>query len=157
MKIFFILLWASPLIGIAQKTDFSGNWSLNTRKTDFKQAPDWIMPVAFEIKQKKDQLVIQTKAYDKGMVQHYYTEYLPFNGSASEVMTWDDNKRNVSLHWNPIDSSITLSIRVIKSDNPSGASYTETWSLGDDGKTLIIDRQASQADGYNIKAVYNKK
>src|ERR1700734_3457465 len=139
MKRLFILILLIPLACAAQKADFSGKWSLNTRKTDFKQAPDWIAPFSFEIKQKKDMLVIETKIYDKESNQHYYAESIPFDGTTNEVLLYNDNRRDVSMRWSYNDSVFQLTVRIIKPDNPSGTTYTETWSLQDGGKTLVVD------------------
>lgn len=157
MNRLFILIMLIPFAGVAQKADFSGKWSLNKRKTDFKQAPDWILPISFEIKQKKDMLVIQAKVYDKETNQHYYTESIPFDGKTSEVLLYNEDRRDVSLRWGYNDSSFILTIRFIKPDNSSGTTWTETWSLEDGGRTLAVDRVAQQADEYSIKAYYNKK
>jgi hypothetical protein len=152
-----LILLLLPFISMAQKTVFSGKWALNLRKTDFKQAPDWIAAKSFEITQKNDVIVIQAKVYDQQMVEHYYTETIPFDGTTSETGTYNRNKRIVSMKWDYGDKTFVLSIRSVTGDDGSGKDFTETWSLENEGKTLVVDRVATQGDDYSIKAYYDKK
>jgi len=154
-----LLLLFLPIICIAQKTNFSGKWNLNLQKTDFKRAPDWLMPKSFEITQKNDALVIEAKVYDKEGIQHYYTETLSFNGTTKETIIYAEYKRVVSMRWNDDNKSFVLSVRLINEneDNPSSSDFTETWSLENDGKTLVVDREATQANEYSVRAYYDKK
>jgi hypothetical protein len=94
--------------------------------------------------------------YDDQMDQHYYTETLPFDGTTTETITYGDNKRMVSMKWNFDNKGFMLSVRLAPSDGPSGTDFTETWSLENDGKTLVIDRIPAQANGYALKAYYDK-
>jgi hypothetical protein len=103
-------------------------------------------------------LVIQAKVYDADMVQHYYDESISFDGKTNEILLYNQNKRDVSMRWaSNNDSSCILTVRIIKPDNPAGITYTETWSLQDGGKTLVVDRVSPLADEYSIKAYYKKK
>ncbi|HZY37571.1 MAG TPA: hypothetical protein VFE53_13030 [Mucilaginibacter sp.] len=155
-KAFIIVLLLLPLIGTAQKTDFSGKWNLNLKKTDLSRIPNWLPTRSFEIKQKNDVITIEAKMYDDQMDQHYYTETLPFDGTTTETITYGDNKRMVSMKWNFDNKGFMLSVRLAPSDGPSGTDFTETWSLENDGKTLVIDRIPAQANGYALKAYYDK-
>ena len=150
-----LLLW--PLLSMAQKADFSGKWNISSKKTDISQVPDWLPTRSFEIKQKNDEITIAAKFYDDQMTQHYYTETLPFDGTEVETITYGDNKRFVSLKWRFDDKSFTLSVRPATSDGSTSADFSETWSLENDGKTLVVERNATQANGYHLKAYYDKK
>jgi len=154
LVLIFLLL---PFISLAQKTVFSGKWVLNLRKTDFKQAPDWLVPKSFVITQKNDTIVIQARVYDNQMVEHYYSEIVPFDGTTSETIIYNRNKRVVSLKWDYGDKSFVLSVRLVKGDGQPDSEFTETWSLENDGKTLVVDRNARLLDDYSITAYYDKK
>ena len=150
-----LLLW--PFLSMAQQTDFSGKCDLNLQKTDFEHAPDWLMPKSLEIKQKSNALVVEATIYDEHRMQHYYTETLSFDGTNSTTFTYDNTRRIVSLKWNLDNKSFVLSVRPVAGDDQEGFDFTETWSLENDGKTLVLDRVATQASDYNVKAYYDKK
>jgi hypothetical protein len=152
-----LILWLLPFISMAQKTVFSGKWDLNLQNTDFQQAPDWLFPKSIEIKQKNDLIIIEAKIYDNQRLQHYYTETISFDGTTSETITYDNNKRMASLKWKEDNKSFVLSVRPVTAEDQSGPDFTETWSLENDGKTLVVNRMATQANDYNIKAYYDKK
>jgi hypothetical protein len=152
-----LILSLLPFVSIAQKTDFSGKWELDMRTTDFERVPEWLVPKSFEVKQKKDVIIFEVKIYDNQGVQHYYTETISFDGTTSETITYDNNKRMASLKWNADNKSFVLSVRPVTSDGQTGFDFTETWSLENDGKTLVVNRIATQANDYNIKAYYDKK
>jgi hypothetical protein len=152
-----LILLLLPFMSMAQKTDFSGKWNLNLKKTDLTRVPNWLPTRSFEIKQKNDFITIEAKMYDDQMVQHYYNETLPFNGTTTETVTYGDNKRSVSLKWNFDNKSFTLLVRPTTNDGPTGADFTETWSLENDGKTLVVDHIPSQLNGYTYKVYYDKK
>lgn len=154
---FVILLLLLPLLGRAQKNVFSGKWVLNLRKTDFKQAPDWLLPKSLEVTQKNDAIIIQARVYDKDMVGHYYTETLPFDGTSRQTATYGSSKRTVSLKWDYGDKNFVLSVHAVTDQDDTGTDFTETWSLENDGKTLVLDRVATQYGDYSIKAYYDKK
>jgi hypothetical protein len=152
-----LILLLLPFMSMAQHMDFSGKWNLNLQKTDFKQAPDWLLPKSLEIKQKNDAIIIEARVYDDHRVQHYYTEILSLDGTISTTFTYNNNKRIVSLRWNLDNKSFVLSVRPVTADDQFGPYFTETWSLENDGKTLVLDRVASQANDYSVKAYYDKK
>lgn len=169
MKKLVIILFLVPFLGLGQKdsathtialafskVDFTGNWAINLKKTDYGQAPEWILPRSIEIKQKIDVIIIQSKAYDKQMVQHYYLEKIPFEGRLAETITYSNNKRMVSLNWNYDEKGFVLSVQLIMQDGKSPPAFTELWYLENGGKTLVIDRRATRADDFNVKAYYNK-
>lgn len=153
LVLIFLLL---PIMSIAQKSDFSGKWNLNLKKTDLTRVPDWLVTRSFEIKQKNDAIAIEAKFYDEQMVNHYYTETIPFDGTTVETITYADNKRIVSLKWDFDNKSFALSVRPATSDGPTGFDFTETWSLENDRKTLVVSHSPSQGNGYDYKAYYDK-
>jgi hypothetical protein len=165
MKRLLLLMILLPVFARAQKTDppangrlvFSGKWTLDIRNTDFGQIPESILPREFEINQKSNAIVIQAKVYDKQMTQHYFTETISFDGTTSEVITYSGNKRLVTLKWNDDNKGFVLSVRLLMADGQSGSTFTENWSLDDEGKTLVLDRVATQADDFSLKGYYDKK
>ena len=138
---------------------FTGKWEIDMKKTDFERVrvPIWLLPRSLEIKQKKEVVTIDSKWYDQQIKQHYYTEYLPLDGTAAELILADGGKRVVSLQPNYQGTGFVLSVHTLKSNGEQDKDFTETWALEDNGKTLTIDRKAQQANDYSIKAYYNRK
>ncbi len=157
MKKILILAIFSPLISLAQKTDFSGKWSLNLRMTDFGRVSEWNVPRSYDIKQQKDAMIIQAKFFDDQMEPHNYTERIPFDGKTTETLTYGDNKRVVSMKWNAASDGFMLTVQMKTTDGQSVPIFTEIWSLNDGDKSLEVDREPTQAEDYSIKAYYDKK
>lgn len=160
LSVFIGLLATSA--GYAQQTSalavFTGKWEIDMKRTDFERmrVPVWILPRSIAIRQKKEVLTIDSKWYDQQMQQHYYTEYLPVDGTSYELILADGGKRVVSLKPNGQGTSFVLSVYTLRSNGDRDKDYSETWALEDDGKTLTIDRKAQQANDYSIKAYYTK-
>lgn len=117
------------------------------------------MPRSLDVKQKADALIIEVKAYDNQRVQHYYTETIPFDGTTVETIIYSGTKRRVSLRWNNDNKGFVLTVRIIREDDDgtTNTDFTETWSLENDGKTLVIDHEPAQLNDYTVKAYYDKK
>jgi hypothetical protein len=137
---------------------FTGKWEIDMKKTGFEQVqvPIWILPRSLEIRQKKEVLTIDSRWYDQEVKQHYYTEYLPLDGTAAELILADGGKRVVSLKPNGQGTGFVLSVHTLKPGGDQDKDFTETWALEDEGKTLTIERKAQQANDYSIKAYYTK-
>jgi hypothetical protein len=153
--LFFLFTTASAF---AQQTDFSGTWQINKSKTDFGQAPEWVLPRAFKVDQSGKGLTIDVTMLSQALEEKHYTEKVAFDGTTSTTTTTSGNTERDSLTWDANKTGLTLMRHI---ENPSGAlifNDTEQWSLTDDSKTLLIDRQVKQGDGaaYGFKIYYDK-
>jgi hypothetical protein len=148
---------ASSFLIPAPLTDFSGNWMVNKSKTQFGNAPEWILPKWFSVEQKQNAISIERTQADDSMKQRSFKESLSFDGTESTSETYKHAKIMSILKWNEDGKTFSLSAHSLDENNKAGASYSEVWSLEDNGKTLVIDRDVTQANGYkyNIKAFYD--
>jgi hypothetical protein len=151
-KLLLAFLICTSTAAFAQKTNFSGNWKLDTTKTQFGQAPKYMIPWKIKVDQQADDIVIMRTPLDTAMQeQAVVKETLNFNGSVFQQLSGGKNV-TTKIVW-PDDHSFTLT-------RNGSLNATETWTLEDDGKTLFIDRfveQTSNGFKYEIKCYYDKQ
>lgn len=148
---------ATVKVSIAPQVDFTGTWKLNYTKTDFGQAPKWILPSGFTVKQGKESVLIVSTLLDTALAAHFVSETLPFNGQAVTTTIAANVQRTASLHW-PNPNSFVISSTATNEGKP-GNQVTDSWALTDGGKTLILDRKVIQSNGftYTSKAFFDKQ
>jgi len=154
---FFFLFITSA--SFAQTANFSGKYVLDKAKTDFGQAPQWIIPKAIEVKQGKDSVRFTRVGLDTQMNEHPYTETLPFDGEAITTnVAFTQSQRTSSLVWTADKQSFTLKIDGSRDGAPI-SSATEEWSLLDGGKLLLVDRHVVMPNGfsYENKGYYDRQ
>ena len=161
-KVQLILLSQFMLqITFAQKTDFTGNWSIDTSKSDFGSAPLFVVPAEISVQQTADSLFLSVvNIDDKGSKSTASAKY-PLNGNAIEKEFQTDVKLIGSLQWTADQNHLAKSQRFInaaQSEDPF-RKVKEMWSLSNDGRYLTIEQsvEIADADGYAVKAVYEKK
>ncbi len=150
-KLIFTLLVCSSMSAFAQKTNFSGSWLVNKTKTDFGKAPESIIPKSIKVEQQSDKLTLtRINLNDALEEQPPITELLSFNGQPF-VRNHASGTVTTTLNW--------LDDQSFKLIRKGSVTATETWTLADNGKTLLIDRNVEQPDGfkYETKCVYDKQ
>lgn len=160
LKPLLILFLVFITIGAkAQTTNFSGKWTLDTGKTDFGQAPKFVISHALQVTQTSAGLMVdRTNLTTQGEEKHYMQQ-MTFDGKPSQTVTITGNNESDVLSWSADKANLVLAMNVTSTDSKPLAKFTETWSLTDGGKTLVIDRQVEQPDGfkYGIKGYYQKQ
>lgn len=156
-KLILAFLICTSTAAFAQKTNFSGTWKLDTTKTTFKTesgpAPKDIIPWTVKIDQQSDQLVLTRISIDSAMHDLApVKETLAFDGTPLQRKV-SDAQVTTSLRW--------LDDASVKLDRNGGKLIaSETWTLEDGGKTLVIDRTVEQKSNgfkYAIKGYYTKQ
>jgi hypothetical protein len=153
-KLMFLVLLCSSVTAFAQKINFSGSWLINKTRTDFigSRAAEWVVPKTLKIDQQADKLILIRMSIDNQLQDlPPVSETLAFDGTAFQRTQASGLAVTTSLHWLD-NTSFTLTRK--------GTNETEeTWTLEDNGKTLVVDRNVEQADGskYEIKCYYDKQ
>jgi len=151
-NIFLILLMSITSGAFAQKTNFSGTWEINKDKTNFAEARAavWVVPRQIKIDQQSAQLTLTRVSTDNQLQdQPAITEVLAFNGKPFE-RTYGDTKVTTILNWKD-DQAISI-------QRKGASTAKETWTLEDNGKSLVIDRDVETLQGnYHVKCYYDKK
>src|ERR1700740_1018010 len=128
------LLLCSTLTTFAQKSNFSGNWTLDKNKTDFHGAPEWVLPRYLKVEQQADKLTLTRTAVNEDMEEQMpVTETLSFDSTPSIRKSDSGPEVTTTLKWTN-DMSFTL-IR------KGAQEATEDWWLEDGGKTLVLNRK----------------
>jgi hypothetical protein len=153
MKNLFILLLVCISSSIfAQKTNFSGQWTINKESTQFGDVPQWVIPKTIIVDQQKVKLILsRTSLNEQSEELPAIVENLSLDGSPFQRTPDSGPVVITSMHW-ANDSSFAL--------YRNGSNFaTETWTLENGGKTLVINRLVEQDNGlkYSIKCVYDKQ
>jgi len=164
MKRLFILLLISTFSSVfAQSpTNFNGTYTINKSKTDFRtdagQAPDWVLPVKFKVTQSGNNVTIVRTIVDDRGVQSDRT-YIFAGDTPSDITTAKGSKIHTTLQWNADKTAFTLDTKIADIDPQSSENFTEVWSLNNDSKLLVLDRNEEQLGNglkYHIKGYYEK-
>ena len=153
--IFLCLFGTAQLF--AQQANFSGIYAIDTARISFEEAPNWVLPVSFHVKQQGTTITIQRNTVDaQGKADSYTNELKP--GDTVTTAMAGNRMRKTVISWNADKSGFTLTYITNDGSGQFLNKATEAWSLVDDGKTLFIDRYVEQASGlkYPIKAYYSK-
>lgn len=157
ISLIILLAFATNTL-FAQSTNFSGKWQINKTKTDFGQAPEWVLPKIYAVSNGKSAFIISRVTLDAQLNEHPSTETLTFDGKEALSTLYNGSKRTSSLKWSADQQSFTITASSVMNTNP-GPKISDTWSLSDNGKTLVIDRTVVNPDGgtYSLKAYYDKQ
>ncbi len=136
-----------------QKTDFSGSWLINKSKSDFGDAPEWVLPKVLKVIQSSDKIIIITTQLNEDLREKDpVADTLGFDGKGFDRISSTGNQITSNVKWIN-DQSLQIDVR-------SGKRHVvETWTLQDKGKTLVENREVEQANGltYTLKACYDKQ
>jgi hypothetical protein len=163
MKRLLSLLAALLLTSIvfAQKTDLSGNWTLKDQRSISGTLYSNGVPKQIKVTQTNDALVLETTTANAQGQDVMTTENLAFNGKKFETTTPSKRKKSVALTWDTAGKiyTHTSDLSKITDTNKVEIRYTDTWSL-EDGKKLIMLRKAENfANGevWESKSIYQKQ
>src|SRR5450631_4391987 len=134
-KIIFILSLLTSIHAVAQKTDYTGRWLIDKQKTDFEgaRAVEWVVPRIISIDQHTDKLILTRTLTDSLLTdKRPIEEVLSFDGTPFKRIVPPGPQVVTSLHW--------LNDQSFKIGRKGTQTVTETWTLEDSGKTLIIVR-----------------
>lgn len=159
IKLICLIVLMSAFKANAQSTNFSGTWQIDTTRTNFNGAPPYILPHTLKVSQTHAGIIIDRGSINGQGQEKHYNEQIASDGKSSQTTTASGNTEIDSLSWSADKTSLVLGISAKSPDGNPILSATETWTLADNGKTLIIDRHVEQTGGmkYDIKAYYIKQ
>ncbi len=143
----------TSIAAFAQRTDFSGMWILDKSRTQFGDAPEYVLPRYYKVDQQSSKIILSITTVDQqSKDEPTVVDSLGFDGVPFERKSTSGLIAS-SLKWNN-DRSFTLTKKSQK------VNITETWTEEDNGKTLVCDRSVEQTGNgfkYNIKGYYTKQ
>ncbi|MDB5133995.1 MAG: hypothetical protein JWP37_598 [Mucilaginibacter sp.] len=141
----------------AQQANFQGNWAINKSKTVFNDTPEWTVPFRIEVSEGTS-ISIQRFTMDKDNNEVTYNEKFNNDHGTCESTLSSGGKRKASILWDHSKSGFVIASTSTDLEGNLSQKIRETWSLEDGGKTLVLNRNVEQSNGflYSIKAYYNK-
>ena len=163
-KLFAATIISAALVSFTVKSDkanFSGSWTLNEGKSDFGQRGARFATKAIKVDQKADAITIsRTTPNFQGGDDITTTETLTFDGKEVSSTGFGNSTRKSSLKWSDDGQSFIVSSNTTMDRNGQTFTFsgTETWTLGDGGKSLMITTVRTTQQGESTtKAAYDKQ
>ena len=157
----FILVLTLASNTHAQILNFSGDWKVDTTKTNYGKAGPFSTPIEMKISQTADTLSIERITRDHLGGIHSYTENLALNGVSADVLIRNSVKKQAAIKWSADKKTLVETAQYEDPNAPEQYQHyrgTETWTLSGDGKILAIDRTDDGEDEHDVsKMVYNKQ
>src|SRR5688572_13481469 len=136
-----ILLSALFVCGAAaaESPVFSGTWVMQERKS--LSGPDYgnVMPKQITVRQSAQEMVMEMTGLDETGKEATTTRTVQFD-TPTETRTPSGRKKVAQLQWQAGQSALMFMTRfsVAGKDDELQSTVTDTWTLADDGATLII-------------------
>ena len=144
----------------ASQTNFSGHWQLNKSKTDFGQLHEYSVSRALDVTKSDVALLIDRTGLNTKLEEKHYSEQFNLDGTSTRTTTNNGHPEVDSIENNPDVPALILDMGVTM-DEPSFSgilNITETWTLEDGGKTLLVDRVIQQGPArVEVKCYYDKQ
>lgn len=163
-KLFTAVIVSAALVSFSTKSDranFSGGWALNEGKSDFGQRGARFATKAIKVDQKADAITIsRTTPSFQGGDDVTTTETLGFDGKEVSGTGFGNSTRKSTLKWADDGQSFAISSTTTMDRNGQSFTFsgTETWTLGDGGKSLTITSvRTTQQGEVTTKAAYDKQ
>jgi hypothetical protein len=141
-----------------EKTDFTGEWTLNEDKSDLGEGRAF---AAFKlaVKQEGNTIIIERTSAGRDGEERTTSETLTLDGKEN-INEGERGSSTSVLKWS--DDGTTLTIKSKREFNRQGETFemnsTEIWTLAEDGKTLKIQSDMSSSRGErSATLVYEKK
>jgi hypothetical protein len=155
-----VLSYAFPLFAQTTGVNFSGTWSLNESKSNFGDSQFRFAATSIVIKHEGNNLTDERiqPGFDGGEMKT--TEILTLDGKVCENTGMMDSKRKSTVTWSADNKSITIATSMVfdMGGESSEMKSSETWKLGEDGKSLIMESVFSSPNGdMKTTIVYDKK
>ena len=142
---------------LADKANFSGEWTLNEQKSAFGEGPRFT-PKKIKVEQVDNGLSVERTTSFNGE-DRVTPEKLSLDGKETENLAFGTAKRKSTVKWGADGQSITISsvLNLDRDGQTMEIKSTEVWKLVD-AKTLSVETTSTTPQGTNtIKAVFDKK
>ncbi len=141
------------------QTNFSGEWKLNTDKSDLGQMANFAV-TSLKVDQANEAITIARTAPTFQGDESTTTETVTFDGKTSETKIFGESTKKSSIKWDESGKTFTLTFTLNLDFNGQQmvVEGTEKWSLSDDGKILTLETNSTSDFGdMSTTAVYDKK
>ena len=141
-----------------EKTDFTGDWTLNESKSDLGEGR-MFSTSKMTVKQEGNTIIIERTRSGRDGQERTMSETLTTDGK--ENTSKSENRSSTSTaEWS--DDGTTLTIKSNMEFNRQGETFqikrSEIWTLGEEGKILKIQSDSSSSRGErSVTLVYDKQ
>ena len=155
-----IILLCNTTLNAQTSVNFSGTWAFNESKSKLGDSQFRMNATTIVVKHDGNTLTDdRTQAgFDGGEMKT--TEKLTLDGKVCENTGMMDSKRKSVVTWSADKKSMTIATTMVfdMGGNSQEMKSSETWKLGDDNKTLLIETSFAAPDGeMKTSLVYDKK
>jgi hypothetical protein len=144
----------------AQKTDFSGTWTLKDQRSISGTLYSNGVPKQIKVTQTNDALMLETTTANAQGQDVTTVEDLAFNGEKFETTTASKRKKSVALNWDKDGKTFThtADLSQIADTSKVEIRYTDTWRV-EDGKLILLRKAEnfSNGEGWESKSIYQKQ
>jgi hypothetical protein len=159
-KSFFVIAAAIAFVcmsaRLADKANFSGEWTVNDQKSVLGQAR--FVPKKVKVEQTDNLLSLERTTSFNGE-ERVTPEKLTLDGKESENVAFGTAKRKSTVKWADDGQSLTINseLNIERNGENLQIKSTEVWKLLD-AKTLSVETTSTTPQGTNtVKAVFDKK
>lgn len=163
LQLLFVTLFSSllmiPALSLAgEKTDFTGQWTLNESKSDLGEGR-FFAAIKMSITQDGNTVIIERTRTGRDGEERTNSETLTMDGK--ECINEGENRKTTStVTWS--DDGTTMTIKSVREFNRQGETMemnsTEVWTMSEDGKTLKLQSDTSSERGErSVTLIYEKK
>ena len=136
---FAIILFILPAVTvIAQKTDFSGHWKLNKKKSVLTDNQLFLSGITIQL---KSDSLLTTRVYENGNGEEYsFDENLSLDGKECKIVIYDMPRTSTATR-SVNDGSIMIGSTTTFNGNSGQEDMTskETWKVDNEGQFLTLE------------------
>lgn len=157
--LFLFAICFATAVKAQQHPDFSGTWARNTEKCEVSQGLSInSVPTDLTIKQSNSILDISSTSKNRAGEVSNSNEKPAFDGTPFLTVTKSKFNKKALIKWGQNPNELSLTEELTNDQGSVTQKFSETWSLQDDGKTLVIkatiDANNTQ---YTATEVFDKK
>ncbi len=163
-KILLLLMVSAVMFSFSlpekYQTNFTGTWILNEGKSELGQFGARGAASKIVVDQKTNDVTISRASTGFQGEALNSTETLTADGKSSESAVFGTGKKKSTLQWAADGQSFTVGFSITMDFGGQSTEFTgkENWSLGADGKTLILQNNITTPQGEIVtKALYDKQ
>lgn len=153
------ILILSSATAFAQKANFTGTWKYNTEKSvasenGFRMSPNKITAIQDELKINAEKVMAGRDGED--MITK---DIITLDGKECENVVFQDVKKKSIATWSADGKVLTINSSMNFDNNGETMTFKtlETWTLGADGSTLLLETVSRMGDNdIKEKSVYDK-
>ncbi len=146
-------------ISKSTRVDFSGEWKLNRGKSELGQFAEFSVHT-IKTNQLADNISIARTAPSFEGGDNTTNEALSFDGKESTSTVFGNSTKKCTAKWSEDGKALTMTYKLNLEFNGEVMEITgtETWTLEDDGKTLVSKNNSSSSFGdMSTRLVYEKQ